>query len=259
MRLALLSVLVGAAALLTAPARAAPVPEESIRATIGPGLPLDPALEHDLFAETEHFCLTLALFFEGGSTGEPEHGQRHIARVIVERAKANRAIWGGRTICGVVFYQAKGVCQFSFACLPSAQRTPRKGASWDLSARIARDALAGRNEGPDELIRYYMNADLTPPKNACRFRREFVPVVKAGRHEFFREPTSAERRKLARAEFEECKRYAAQLEAEKAKAKKRAEAARKKKGKQKATTVAARSKTKPVKQAARTQLARAKR
>ena len=40
----------------------------------------------DVVAETERYCLTLAIYFEGGSTFEPEIGQRHIARVITERA-----------------------------------------------------------------------------------------------------------------------------------------------------------------------------
>jgi hypothetical protein len=60
-----------------------------------------------------------------------------------------------------------------------------------------------------------MNAELTPPKNACRFRKEFVPVVQAGRHEFFREATRAERRALEKAEHAECKKYEASLKKKK--------------------------------------------
>jgi hypothetical protein len=67
-----------------------------------------------------------------------------------------------------------------------------------------------------------MNADLTSDRNVCRFRREFVPVVKAGRHEFFREPTASERKALERAEFEACTRHAEALKAAEAKAKARA-------------------------------------
>jgi spore germination cell wall hydrolase CwlJ-like protein len=198
-----------------APAHGAFMPEPTTR------VEADPAALREIVAETEHYCMTLALFFEGGSTGESEQGQRHIAQVIVERAKANRRIWGGRTICGVVFHQAKGTCQFSFACLPLTRRTPRPSLAWSLSAVIAQDALAGYDGGADDLIRYYMNADLTPLRNQCRFRREFVPVAKVGRHEFFREPTSTERRELARTEFEACTRYAALLQAEQEKAKKK--------------------------------------
>ena len=124
MRLPFLSVAAVAGALLSAPAQALVIPPDD------PRIEVDPSLSCDIVTETELYCMTLALFFEGGSTRESEEGQRHIARVIVERAQANRRIWGGPTICGVVFYQAKGVCQFSFACLPQARRKPglRTGA-----------------------------------------------------------------------------------------------------------------------------------
>jgi Cell Wall Hydrolase len=242
MRLSLLGIVMAIGALFAPPAHAVYVPEETAR------LEVDPSLTRDIVAETEHYCMTLAVFFEGGSTGESEEGQRHIARVIAERAKANRRIWGGPTICGVVFYQAKGVCQFSFACLPEARRRPLRGPAWRMSEAIAREALEGRNEGLDQLIRYYMNEELTPLRNACRFRREFVPVVKAGRHEFFREPTSWERKELSRAEFDVCTRYEASLKAKKTKAKKVA-----KKGKPKAQHAA---KAPPKSKVARAKLAK---
>jgi Cell Wall Hydrolase len=248
MRRSLIATAVAAAAFLAAPAHGIHAPAEN------PPLQIDPWLDRDVFAETEHYCMTLALFFEGGSTGESEEGLRHIARVIGERRKANRRIWGGSTICGVVFYQAKGVCQFSFACLPLARRTPRKGRLWDLSAAIARDELDGRNEELPNLLRYYMNAELTPARNECRFRKEFVPVVKAGRHEFFREPTSWERKEVAQGEYEACKRHEAMLKAAKEKAKKKlAKLAKKQKGKQQL------AKAGPKKKGARTKEARLKR
>jgi hypothetical protein len=245
MRLYLTGIAIAVNALFAAPVHALYVPSERERLEIDPSLSAG-----DIVAHTELYCMTLALFFEGGSTGESEEGQRHIARVIGERAKANRRIWGGSTICGVVFYQAKGVCQFSFACLPLARRTPRaKGPLWAVSAAVAHDELEGQNQGPDDLIRYYMNAELTPLRNECRFRREFVPVVKAGRHEFFREPTNSELKELSRAEFDACTRYAELLKAQKAKAKKKALA---KKGKAKEKHAKAKIKKKPV----RTKLAR---
>ena len=58
-----------------------------------------------------------------------------------------------------------------------------------------------------------MNPVLTSDRNACRFRKEFVPVVEAGRHEFFREPTDVEREALVKSDPTECKRYEAALEA----------------------------------------------
>ena len=179
----------------------------------------------DVVAETERYCLTLAIYFEGGSTFEPEIGQRHIARVITERAKADRRYWGGNTICGVVFYRSKGVCQFSFACLPMARRTPKRNVLWHASAVVAVDAIEGRNDDPDASIRYYMNEELSALKNVCAFRKEFVPVTKAGRHEFFREATAEERAALAKTNPEACQRYAELLKKAKEKKKKQAKKA----------------------------------
>ncbi|MGE3148825.1 MAG: cell wall hydrolase [Pseudorhodoplanes sp.] len=173
-----------------------------------PGLFAAGAVNRDIVYETHLHCLALALYFEGGSTGETEEGQRHVARVVIERARANRRIWGGSDLCNVVFYKRAGVCQFSFACLPLARRTPKENAAWRFSLRIARDELEGRSEIGERLIRYYMNAALTPARNICRFRKEFVPVVQAGRHEFFREPTSEERVRLRQSEPAACKQAA---------------------------------------------------
>jgi cell wall hydrolase len=182
----------------------------------------------DFVAETELYCLALAIYFEGGSTREPEIGQRHIARVITARAMADRPYWGGNTICGVVFYKKSKTCQFSFACLPLARRTPKKNELWYQSEAIAQDALAGRNDEPDESLRYYMNAKLSALKNVCAFRKEFVPVVKAGSHEFFREATTAERAALAKSNPDECQRYAESLKAKKKKKTRHARAGHKK-------------------------------
>ena len=81
----------------------------------------------DIGAETHLYCVALAVYFEEGSTSETPEGQRQIARVVRDRAKADRSKWGGRDICDVVFYKRAGVCQFSFACLPLARRMPRGG------------------------------------------------------------------------------------------------------------------------------------
>jgi hypothetical protein len=180
----------------------------------------------DITAETHLYCLALAVYFEGGSTAENLEGQQHIASVVFERAKAKVTKWGGADICDVVFYRRAGVCQFSFACLPLARRTPRGGSRWEQSLAIARDELEGKSEVRERTLRYYMNPALTSDRNACRFRKEFVPVLEAGRHEFFREPTEAERTALATGEHEACKRHAAALEAAK---KRMAEAIAKKK------------------------------
>ena len=200
------------AAIVTgSPAQAYHPPVEVTKVALG-----DPInRSRDIAYETDLYCLALAVYFEGGSTDETEEGQRHIANVVMARARANRQIWGGAKICDVVFYQRNKVCQFSFACLKLEKRTVRGGKAWRYSMDIARDELEGRSGLEDMLLRYYMNASLTPPKNACRFRKEFVPVVQAGRHEFFREATRAERRELEKAEHAECRKYEASLKKKK--------------------------------------------
>ncbi|MDQ8732136.1 cell wall hydrolase [Bradyrhizobium sp. LHD-71] len=205
---------------------------------VAPPAPGHRTIERDLRAESQIYCLTLAIYFEGGSTGEPEVGQRHIARVIHERARANLRKWGGADICDVVFYMRKGVCQFSFTCLPVARRTPGRGGAWLQAQQIAEQELQGINHLSERAIRYYMNAALTPLRNACRFRKEFVKVVDAGRHEFFREPTAEERSELANGKFEECERYAAQLREQEAKRKRLAVLKKKKKPKRTKLAVA---------------------
>jgi hypothetical protein len=175
----------------------------------------DELLPRDIVGESQAHCVALAIYFEGGSTFETEEGQRHIARVVVERAKANLRKWGGADLCDVVFYKKAGVCQFSFACLPLARRTPRLGKAWDQALAIAADELEGRSDVLEENIRYYMNPALTSDRNACRFKKEFVPVVEAGRHWFYREPTAFERADLRNSNPIECQRYQAALEAKK--------------------------------------------
>ncbi|MGB9368506.1 MAG: cell wall hydrolase [Xanthobacteraceae bacterium] len=177
----------------------------------------------DIIGETQLHCVALAVYFEGGSTSESEEGQRHIARVVVERAKANLRKWGGSDLCDVVFYKKAGVCQFTFACLPLARRTPRPGKAWDQALAYATDELEGRSSIVEDSIRYYMNPALTSDRNACRFKKEFVPVLVAGRHHFFREADSFERADLRNGNPIECQRYQAALEAKKRIAKAKAE------------------------------------
>jgi spore germination cell wall hydrolase CwlJ-like protein len=156
--------------------------------------PSDDAVPRDIVGESGLHCVALAVFFEGGSTFETEDGQRHIARVVVERAKADRTKWGGSDLCDVVFYKRGGVCQFSFACLPLARRTPRRGPLWEKALAIAADELEGKSDIHEQSIRYYMNPALTSDRNACRFRKEFVPVwTRAGTSFSASRPSSSAR------------------------------------------------------------------
>jgi hypothetical protein len=225
--------LAGAGLLFAAAAFAAPAPLDP------PATPAEVARTTEKnISDNDLYCLTLAVFFEGGSTYETEEGQRHIARVVSLRAKANRRVWGGSDLCDVVFYNRRGVCQFTFACLPLARRSPIRGPSWRYSREIAEDELEGRSDVHALFIRYYMNPKLTSDRNACRFRREFVPVLIAGRHHFFREPLPRERRAIAAGEYEECQRQMKAEAAAKAKAAARARAAAAKKASRQATKAA---------------------
>ena len=223
-------------------ARAAYIPTAELLATDLDTVDLgEPARKQR--AETDVYCLALAVYFEEGSTSEFLDGQRHIARVVTQRARADRPKWGGRDICDVVFHKRAGVCQFSFACLPQARRTPRGGSRWQRAIEIAGEELAGRSELSESSIRYYMNPALTSDRNACRFRKEFVPVLESGRHEFFREPNEDERKALAASEPVECQRYKAALEL-KAKLAKAARAAAEKRRKMQAAMLKAKLKAK---------------
>lgn len=202
--------------LFVSAAQALPMPDSTIEEPNQLEQQIQPS-ERNFFAETQVFCMTLALFFEGGSTNEPEEGLRHIARVIAERARADRWYWGGKTLCGVVFFQKGKVCQFSFACLPLARRTPYKSRMWEKSREIAIEQVDGRNTGPDYTIRYYMNESLSQLKHACMFRKEFIPVVQAGTHEFFREASYEEKRELRKTNPAICQKYAESLKPKKKK------------------------------------------
>src|SRR5262245_49826935 len=114
MRFLLIGLLI-ACGLASGPAAASPAPPDAIVTFSTAAAADDQNGERDIFWESEFYCMTLAIYFEGGSTAESEVGQRHIAHVISQRARANRKMWGGSTICGVVFHRGgNNVCQFSF-------------------------------------------------------------------------------------------------------------------------------------------------
>ena len=63
--------------------------------------------------------------FEDGSTTQAPEGQRTIARVVIERAMADRAMWG---LCDVVFYKRGGA---SFPLPACRLRSARRAAETD--------------------------------------------------------------------------------------------------------------------------------
>jgi len=65
-------------------------------------------------------CLSDNIYYE--ARGEPVEGQIAVAQVTLNRVQQAR--WGG-TVCEVVHYKHRGVCQFSWVCKP--QRVPDVG------------------------------------------------------------------------------------------------------------------------------------
>ena len=161
--------------------------------------------------------MTLAIFFEGGSTGEPDVGMRHIARVIAERAKANRPQWGGNTICGVVFYKKTSTCQFSFACLPLGAPHAEAGAGVGCLGTNRARAIGGPKQRDGRPHPRLHERAFGQSAQCLHVPQGIRAVTTAGRHEFFREASTAERRELEAQSHSDCHRYAASLKKNKSK------------------------------------------
>jgi hypothetical protein len=171
------------------------------------------------------------MMFEGGSSHGTDSEVRAVGELVKARASEGKRMWGGSDICDVVFHRAKGVCQFSFACLPAARRTPRQSEIWQRMLSMARDVLDGV-EAQDMLARYYLNPQETSDRNVCRFKREFVPVFTEGRHDYYRPPEKSEVQSVRNGIYPECIRYQAALQRAKlAAAAKKKRLALKRKGK----------------------------
>lgn len=169
-------------------------------------------------AQNIKFCLTMAAYYEGGSTDEPEEGVREYVRTILYRMSRNLPKWGGNTVCGVVYKLYNGVCQFTFAC-KAGNRKPPENPRWLQTERIVEEELIAYEEGVRNGLPYYYNPRETAWRVQCRWRKELVPVRHAGRHLYFREPDSRqEARELARGNYPECHRAKAAVAKAKAKA-----------------------------------------
>lgn len=117
-------------------------------------------------------CLTQAVYYE--ARGETDSGQAAVAQVVLNRVRHPRF---PKSICGVVFQQARASCQFSFACDGSTRRR-LEGAAWTRARRVASRALDG-----------FVMAQVG---SATDFRRKELPniglmrVAQIGSHAFYR-------------------------------------------------------------------------
>lgn len=117
-------------------------------------------------------CLAENIYYEAGV--EDLAGKYAVATVTLNRVKTGR--WGN-TVCGVVYAQKNGVCQFSWVCEKHSKPT---GKQWKLSLKVAKAALAGRTHGPVAKALFY-HADYVKPYWADKKKK--VAVI--GRHVFY--------------------------------------------------------------------------
>lgn len=130
----------------------------------------------------EKNCLAMAVYFEARS--EPASGQLAVAKVILNRTKAERY---PSSICGVVYQGASRMnrCQFSFAC-DGKSDLPQTGRAWQKAIAVANLALSGGHELDDENFQLVTNAthyhaDYVAP----RWSKSLSRLTKIGRHIFY--------------------------------------------------------------------------
>lgn len=134
------------------------------------------AARRNRLAQSE--CLSRAVYFEARS--ESELGQLAVAKVILNRVKSKKY---PNSVCAVVYQgsQRRNSCQFSFACDGRADK-PRYGKAWRQAKKVAKRALANKNELKVISTALYYHADYVKPKWASAMDR----LIKIGNHIFYR-------------------------------------------------------------------------
>ncbi len=136
-----------------------------------------PAIPEPPIAEKQVACLAKAIYFE--ARGEPEKGQKAVARVIMNRV-ASKAY--PNTICGVVYqnHTRRNACQFSFAC-DGHSDVVREKSAWSRAKSVAKDVVEGRGVPAAIFTATHYHADYVHPRWASRLRR----LSKIGNHIFY--------------------------------------------------------------------------
>lgn len=123
-------------------------------------------------------CLAQAIYYEAAN--EPVEGKRAVAQVVLNRVRHPAY---PASVCGVVYEGwDQPVCQFSFVCDGSLNRTPAR-LQWDQSRQVAREALAGHVEQAVGSATHY-HADYVVPRWAFTLAK----VRQVGHHLFYRFP-----------------------------------------------------------------------
>ena len=136
-----------------------------------------PAIPAPPVAQKQVACLATAIYFE--VRGEPEKGQKAVARVIMNRV-ASKAY--PNTICGVVYqnHTRSNACQFSFAC-DGHSDVVREKKAWSRAKAVAADVVKGRGVPAAILTATHYHADYVRPRWASRLKR----LSKIGNHIFY--------------------------------------------------------------------------
>lgn len=122
--------------------------------------------------------------------GEPELGKLMVAYITLMRARANRPMWGGGTVKGVVYKRG----QFSWTYDSAKVAKLPSGPAWDRAMEVATLVALGFFTPRPELAlaTSYMNPDAATQKEKCRMAMHHVQVGVVGHHYFYREPQAGE-------------------------------------------------------------------
>ncbi len=128
-------------------------------------------------------CLAHLVYVE--ARGMEQQAQYDVAHSVMNRVAANRAYFGGDTVCGVVYYQQDGVRQYSGVSRDFT--LPEDMESWRRSVKIARDVLTGEvvPTGAMRDALYYLNPRHSHPRSVAWFRANLQQIGTSGSHVFY--------------------------------------------------------------------------
>lgn len=129
-------------------------------------------------------CLAHLVYVE--ARGMTEQAQYDVAHSVLNRVAANRAYFGGDTVCGVVYYRQDGVWQYSGVAREFGV-PPEDMKSWEQSMKIARDVVTGevKPKGAMRDALYYLNPRYSNPRSLAWFRNNLQQIGTSGSHVFY--------------------------------------------------------------------------
>jgi N-acetylmuramoyl-L-alanine amidase len=146
------------------------------------GARADGLSESDKLFVKEVYHLALNVYYE--ARGEPRLGQEMVAYITVMRSKADRPMWGGNTILGVIYKK------FQFSWTLDSDRKAPFGPAWDQAIEVSMEVLRGEFTPPAGLLGgavYYMNPRTASYKEKCRMATHYRQVGVVGDHYFYSE------------------------------------------------------------------------